>query len=78
MLETVSLYGHIIFFFVTIIPLWIMCPKNSAHEVFIHVTESGGWGNIGLACCVSMVTVLYCNLVSHTHLEGNQADPVGN
>ena len=62
-LETVSLYCHIGFFFVTIIPLWVMCPKNSAKEVFTSVTESGGWGNVGIACCVSMVSVLYCNLV---------------
>ncbi|KAJ9610790.1 polyamine transporter tpo5 [Cladophialophora chaetospira] len=29
MVETVSLYGHLLGFLITIIPLWVMCPKNS-------------------------------------------------
>ena len=62
-LETASLVCHICWFLVTIIPIWVMCPKNSASEVFTSVTESGGWNNVGIACCVSMVSVLYCNLV---------------
>jgi choline transport protein len=65
MIETVSLFGHILCFFVTIIPLWVMCPKNDAKEVFTSVVDNGGWGNVGIACCVSMVSVLYCNLVGN-------------
>ncbi|KAI1617196.1 amino acid transporter-like protein [Exophiala viscosa] len=62
--ETASLIGHMLFFVVTIIPLWVMCPKNSAKEVFTSFVDNGGWGNMGTACLVSQVAVLYCNLGS--------------
>ena len=62
MIETVSLFGHVLCFVVTIVPLWVMCPKNSAKVVFATFVDSGGWGNIGTACLVSQVSVLYCNL----------------
>lgn len=61
-IETASLIGHILCFVVTIVPLWVMCPKNSATEVFTSFVDNGGWGNIGTACLVSQVSVLYCNL----------------
>lgn len=63
-LETASLACHVCWFFLTINPSWVMCPKNSARKVFTNVTENGGWNNVGTACCVSTVSVLYCNLVS--------------
>lgn len=47
MIETISLFGHIICFVVTIVPLWVMCPKNSAKDVFTIFVDSGGWENIG-------------------------------
>ena len=62
MLETVSLFGHLVGFIVTIIPLLVMAPKNSASAVFTEVVNNGGWSNIGTSCLVSQVTVLYCNL----------------
>ncbi len=37
MLETISLFGHIAGFFVVMIPLLVLCPKNSAYDVFVHV-----------------------------------------
>ncbi|KAF2101597.1 amino acid transporter [Rhizodiscina lignyota] len=64
MLETISLVGHVLGFFVTLIPLWVMCPKNSANDVFATFVDGGGWGNIGVACLISQTTVLYCNLGS--------------
>ncbi len=62
MLETISLVGHVLGFVVTIVPVWVMCPKNSAKEVFTTFVDSGGWGNVGTACLVTQVSVLYCNL----------------
>lgn len=62
MIETVSLFGHILCFIVTLVPLWVMCPKNSAKDVFTVSVDSGGWGNVGTACLVTQVSVLYCNL----------------
>ncbi|KAI9699939.1 MAG: hypothetical protein M1820_007001 [Bogoriella megaspora] len=63
-LETGSLFGHLVGFIVTIAPLWALCPRNSAHDVFLNVVNNGGWSNTGTACLVSQVTVMYCNLGS--------------
>lgn len=62
MLQTVSLVGHLAGVLIVIVPLWAMCPKNSATEVFTSVVDSGGWGNVGLSCLVAQISVLYCNL----------------
>ncbi|KAI9661029.1 MAG: hypothetical protein M1821_009356 [Bathelium mastoideum] len=59
-----SLIGHTIGFVVTIVPLWVLCPRNSAQDVFLNVVNLGGWSNTGTACLVSQVSVLYCNLGS--------------
>src|SRR5271155_229112 len=45
MIETISLIGHIVGFIVTLVSLWVMCPKNSASDVFTTVVNSGGWSN---------------------------------
>ncbi|KIW10346.1 hypothetical protein PV08_11308 [Exophiala spinifera] len=76
MIEKVSLVGHILCFFVTIVPLWVMCPKNSAKDVFTTFVDNGGWGNVGTACLVSQVSVLYCNLGSDSacHISEEVAD----
>lgn len=62
-LETASLVGHLAGFIVVIVPLWVLCPKNSAHDVFVDFEANGGW-SIGPAYLVSQVTVMYCNLGS--------------
>jgi choline transport protein len=62
MLETISLFGHLTGFFVVMIPLVVLCRKNSAHAVFLEVVNNGGWSNTGTACLVSQVTVMFCNL----------------
>ncbi|KIW24142.1 uncharacterized protein PV07_09874 [Cladophialophora immunda] len=76
MIETISLVGHILGFLVTIIPLWVMCPKNSAKDVFATFVDNGGWGNVGTACLVSQVAILYCNLGSDSacHISEEVAD----
>jgi hypothetical protein len=62
MMETVSLYGHLLGLLVVMLPLLIMAPKNSAQQVFTEVINNGGWSNTGTACLVAQVSVLYCNL----------------
>ena len=64
MLQTISLFGHFAGFVVVLIILWVMCPRNSASDVFTSFVNSGGWSNMGTACLVSQVTVMYCNLGS--------------
>jgi choline transport protein len=48
LIETISLYGHLGGFLVVLIPLWVMCPKNSASDVFTSVVNSGGWSSKGM------------------------------
>lgn len=64
MIETVALFGHVAGFIIIIVPLWVLCSKNSASAVFTEVVNNGGWSNTGTACLVSQVTVLYCNIGS--------------
>ena len=64
MLQTISLFGHVGGFIVVLIVLWVMCPRNSAADVFTSFVNSGGWSNTGTACLVSQVTVMYCNIGS--------------
>jgi len=64
MLETLSLFAHIIGFFVFLGILWGMNPRNSAHDVFATFYATDGSWDIGTACLVSQVSVLYCNLGS--------------
>ncbi|KAK5119791.1 hypothetical protein LTR16_004724, partial [Cryomyces antarcticus] len=45
MFETIVLVFHFAGFFATIIPLWVLAPKNSATQVFTEITNSGGWSN---------------------------------
>lgn len=61
-LEIVSLAGHLCCFFVIIVPVWVLAPKNSATEVFTSFVDGGNWGNIGVACLVAQTSILYCNL----------------
>lgn len=62
MLETISLFGHILGLFVMVIPILALAPKNSAKQVFTEVVNSGGWSNTGTSCLIAQVSVLYCNL----------------
>lgn len=46
-----------------LIPLWVLCPKNSAYDVFVDFQFNGGY-SAGPAYLISQVTVMYCNLGS--------------
>lgn len=61
-IETTSLFGHLAGFLITIIPLWVMAPKNSTRSVFLDVINNGGWSNTGTSCLIAQVSVMYCNL----------------
>lgn len=64
MLETISLFGHVLGFIVILVPLWVMCPKNSAHDVFATFENNSGYDLMATACLVAQTSVLYCNLGS--------------
>lgn len=63
-LETFCLFGHVIGFFVIMIPLVVLCPKNSASDVFLDFQDTSGYNNMGAAYLISQVYVMYCNLGS--------------
>ncbi|KAM5371488.1 hypothetical protein ACJA88_009475 [Fusarium oxysporum] len=59
-LETASLIGHLLGFFAVMIPLWVLCDKNDAHDVFLQFTDQSGWDNMGFAYISSQIYVLWC------------------
>lgn len=61
-IETLSLFGHIGGLLITIIPVLVLAPKNSAKQVFTEVVNNGGWSNTGTSCLIAQISVLYCNL----------------
>lgn len=61
-LETASLFGHIGGWVMFFIVFWVMCPRNPPKDVFATFVNTGGWSNMGTACLVSQVSVMYCNL----------------
>lgn len=71
MLETVSLFGHMAGFLVTIILIWVMAPKNSAKAVFTEIKSNGGWSNKGVSCLISQISVLYTLLGKLSILNGD-------
>ena len=62
MVESVSLFGHLLGFVITIIPIWVLAPKNSAAVVFTEGVNNASWSNIGTSCLISQSAVLYCVL----------------
>ncbi|EON66108.1 hypothetical protein W97_05351 [Coniosporium apollinis CBS 100218] len=80
MFEIIVLVLHFAGFFATILPLWILAPKNSASEVFTEVVNSGGWSNTGLSLLIGQVTVLYCmaGFDSAVHLAEEVEDAARN
>lgn len=59
-LELASLIGHTLGFFIILIPLWVLCDKNPASDVFLSFEDRSGWNNIGTAYLTSQVYVMYC------------------
>lgn len=60
MLETFSLFGHLGGWLLVIVALWILCPRNSAADVFTSVVNNSGWDNTGASLLLSQIFVLYC------------------
>ena len=61
-IEIVSLVFHLAGFVITIVPLWVLAPKNSASDVFGPVVNGGGWSNTGTSFLVGSITILFSNL----------------
>lgn len=59
-LETGSLIGHLLGFIVVMVPLLVLCPKNTAQEVFVHFENSSGYSSMGVAYLTSQVWRSFC------------------
>ena len=75
-LETASLIGHTVGFFVVMIPILVLCPKNSAHDVFLNFSDQSGFGNMGAAYLTCQIYVLWCCLGSDSvvHISEEVSD----
>nr|OQO31753.1 hypothetical protein B0A51_00655 [Rachicladosporium sp. CCFEE 5018] len=75
-LEIASLVGHIAGFVVTLVPILVLAPKNSAREVFVDFQNNSGYSSVSAAYLLSQVTVIYCNLGSDSvvHISEEVSD----
>jgi choline transport protein len=58
-IEGIVLIIHILGFFAVLIPLWVLSPRNSASDVFIGLTNFGGWPTTGLSFMVGLLSPIY-------------------
>ncbi|KJX98666.1 amino acid permease like protein [Zymoseptoria brevis] len=63
-LEVLCLWLHLAGFVIVLIPLWVLCEKNSASDVFLTFTDNSGYNNTGTAYLISQVYVMYSCLGS--------------
>ncbi|KAK5125315.1 hypothetical protein LTR85_000424 [Meristemomyces frigidus] len=59
LIEGIILVFHIFGFAAVLIVLWVLSPKNTAHEVFTNFENNGGWQSMGLSMLVGQVTSIY-------------------
>jgi amino acid transporter len=59
MVEGIVLILHVLGFFAVFIPLWTLSPRLSAHDVFLDITNLGGWETKGLSFMVGLLTPVY-------------------
>ena len=52
--EGVILVIYVVGFFAIIIPLWVLAPRASAHDVFTQFTNAGGWSSTGTAVMIGL------------------------
>jgi amino acid transporter len=52
--EGVILIIYVVGFFAIIIPLWVLAPHASAHDVFTQFSNAGGWSSTGTAVMVGL------------------------
>jgi amino acid transporter len=64
MIQNVLLVVHVFGFFAVIIVLWVMAPRNPAHDAFLQFTNEGGWSSTGLALMIGQISAIYGSLCS--------------
>ena len=55
MIENLVLVLYIVGFFATIIPLWVLAPRNSAKSVFLEFSNGGNWSSTGTSVMIGLL-----------------------
>ena len=55
-IEGVILLLHIFGFIAILVPLWVLAPLSSAHDVFTTFNDGGDWRSTGLAVLVGILS----------------------
>ena len=55
-IEGIILVLHIFGFIAILVPLWVLAPLSSAHEVFTTFNDGGNWGSTGLATLIGILS----------------------
>lgn len=55
-IEGIILVLHFFGFIAILVPLWVLAPKSSAHDVFTTFNDGGNWGNTGLAVLIGILS----------------------
>ncbi|ETS80727.1 hypothetical protein PFICI_08256 [Pestalotiopsis fici W106-1] len=53
---SVILILFVLGFLATIVPLWVLVPKNATADVFTEFANFGGWSSNGAACIIGSIT----------------------
>jgi amino acid transporter len=73
LIEGFALALHILGFFTFLIVLWVMGPREEADKVFTDFQDVNGWGNVGLATLVGLLspitTIVGADAVCHLSEE---------
>lgn len=56
LVEGIVLGLHLAGFFAILVPLWVLGPRSPSAAVFTEFADVGGWGSVGLACLVGILT----------------------
>ncbi|KAK1079253.1 hypothetical protein LTR33_006541 [Friedmanniomyces endolithicus] len=53
---------HFAGLFIVIIVLWVLAPRNNAHDAFLQLNNGGGWSSDGLSFMVGLYPLTLCLL----------------
>ena len=62
MMQNFLLVLHTLAFFVIVIVLWALAPKQSASAVFTSFTNDGGWSSMAVAVMIGQISAIYGSL----------------
>ena len=58
LIEGLILLIHIVGLFATVVPLWVLAPRNTARVALLQLSNGGDWPTIGVAFMVGLLTSL--------------------